>query len=112
MHVHGRAPFLRTHREEVTIEHSSYDDMMDQIRYLIDTRIGVQGRLLVQTDPNGQEITRALYELVAPRGKICVTIDNRDTGFVGEKNTDSLVELENVFSKLQERIRVLEKSMK
>ena len=112
MHIHGREPILRYSSVEVTIEHSDYDDMMTKITEIIRTRIGTHGLLILNMVPSGDEITSDTYEQIANRQKICVTIDNRDVSNVGAKVTDSPAELHAVLDKLEQRIMMLEKSMK
>ena len=74
---------------QVTMTHSSYDDMFQKIRHHVDTIMRMPGGLLVfQSFPNGEEITRDSYEYL-PYGQICVTIDLRGETHLERGSTTS-----------------------
>ncbi len=80
---------LHKHSMQVTMTHSSYDDMFQHIRHHVDTIMRMPGGLLVfQSFPNGEEITRDSYEYL-PYGQICVTIDLRGETHLERGSTTS-----------------------
>ena len=76
--------------------------MMQQVKEVIRTQLGMNdtGSLTVQVIPSGQVISEPLYEYIAPKAKLCVTIDLRQSRFV-ETNADHLLAAcENIHTRL------------
>ncbi len=93
--------------ERVTITHTSYDDMVQQIRNFIDTRLNIPGSLTIQEYITMREITRAYYDYVTPGEQILVTIDLRNERHVGHgittksTNQELMASVENLQRKLE-----------
>ena len=104
---------MYTHGGRILISHTSYDDMVQQIREYVDGVIPMQGLLTFQEYMSMREITRAYYDYVVPGEEILVTIDNRKEVHVGHDiatkstNQDLMASLEHI----QRKIERLERSL-
>jgi hypothetical protein len=111
--VHGQQPRLETHGETTLISHTSYDNMVQQVREYVDGVIHIPGSLTFQDYLFMREITRANYDHVVSGEDILVTIDIRNERHVGHgittksTNQDLMASLEL----LQRKLERLERSL-
>ena len=97
------------HTSDVTamVTHNSFRDMVDQIRAIIDARIGIPGALTFQLVPGGHVIHEYLYDEILQNATLCVFINDVETASMGCEpiNTHGLM---TVLNSMHTRLQILE----
>lgn len=68
----------RLHASElrVTVEHTSFSDLMEKVQTIVDERIGILGAISIYTVPNNEQVHDWAYENVFNKGHLSVLINN------------------------------------